>query len=108
MKLTIKICLQQTNLVIERLAYSNLNLIVQELCGLLLSAILLKTKIAKNLYFEHYRNMVGAFYKTAIASKLEGRDIDKSKNVGFRVYDQDIVTFDKNKLGLSACYDKHL
>ena len=52
--------------------------------------------------------MVGAFYKTAIASKLEGRDIDKSKNVGFRVYDQDIVTFDKNKLGLSACYDKHL
>ena len=51
--------------------------------------------------------MVSAFQRTAIASKLEGKDIDKAKNVGFRVYDQDIVTFEQNKLGLSAHYNKH-
>ena len=34
-------------------------------------------------------------------SELEEKDIDKAKNVGFRVY-----TYEQNKLGLSAHYDK--
>ena len=38
--------------------------------------------------------------------KVEGKDINKAKNVGFRVYDQGIVTCEQNKLGLSAYYDK--
>ena len=46
------------------------------------------------------------FLKTSRGSELEGKDIDKAKNVGFRVYDQGVVTYDQNKLGLSAYYDK--
>ena len=40
-----RIGLQQTNLVRENLAYLSLNLLVQEVCGLLLSATLFKIKI---------------------------------------------------------------
>ena len=32
--------------------------------------------------------------------------IDKAKNVGFRVHDQGVVTYGKNKLRLSGYYDK--
>ena len=39
-------------------------------------------------------------------SELEEKDIDKAKNVGFRVYDQGVVTYEQNKLGLFAYYDK--
>ena len=39
-------------------------------------------------------------------SELEGKDIDKAKNVGVRVYYQGIVTYEQNKLGLSAYCDK--
>ena len=46
------------------------------------------------------------FLKTRRVSKLEKKDVDKAKNVGFRVYDQDIVTYEQNKVGLSAYYDK--
>ena len=46
------------------------------------------------------------FLKTSRGSELEGKDIDKAKNVDFRVYDQGVVTYDQNKLGLSAYYDK--
>ena len=42
------------------------------------------------------------FLKKKRDSKLEEKDIDKAKNVSLRVYDQDIVTYDQNKLGLSA------
>ena len=38
--------------------------------------------------------------------ELEGKDIDKAKNVGFRIYDQGMVTYEQNKLGLSAYYEK--
>ena len=31
---------------------------------------------------------------------------DKATNIGFRVHDQGIVTYEQNKLGLSAYYDK--
>ena len=46
------------------------------------------------------------FLKTSRGIELEGKDIDKAKNVGFRVYDQGVVTYEQNKLGLSAYYDK--
>ena len=46
------------------------------------------------------------FLKTRRDSELEEKDIDKAKNVGFRVYDQGVVTYEQNKLGLSAYYDK--
>ena len=32
--------------------------------------------------------------------------VDKAKNTGFRVHDQGVVTYEQNKLGLSAYYDK--
>ena len=39
-------------------------------------------------------------------SELEEKDIDKAKNVGFRIYHQGVVTYEQNKLRLSAYYDK--
>ena len=39
-------------------------------------------------------------------SELEEEDIVKAKNVGFRVYDQRVVTYEQNELGLSGYYNK--
>ena len=36
---------------------------------------------------------------------LQG-SLDKAKNTGFRIHDQGVVTYEQNKLGLSAYYDK--
>ena len=60
----------------------------------------------EDLHFQRYKEVLDVFLKTRIDSELEGKDIDKAKNVGFRVYDQGIVTYEQNKLGLSAYYDK--
>ena len=49
---------------------------------------------------------MNVFLKTRRDSELEGKDLDKDKNVGFRVYDQGIVTYKQNKFRLSAYYDK--
>ena len=46
------------------------------------------------------------FLKTKRDSELEERDIDKAKNVGLSVYDQGVVTYEQNKLGLSSYYDE--
>ena len=46
------------------------------------------------------------FLRTRTDTELEEKGIDKAENVGFRVYDQGIVTYEQNKLGLSAYYDK--
>ena len=46
------------------------------------------------------------FLKTRRDSELEEEDIGKAKNVGFRVYDQGVVTYEQNKLGLSGYYNK--
>ena len=32
--------------------------------------------------------------------------LDKAKNTGFQIHEQGIVTYEQNKLGLSAYYDK--
>ena len=89
------------------------------MCGLLQSATLFKMRRGKNkyncigvskkhndLHFQRYRDVLDVFLKTERDSKLEMKDIDKATNVGFRVYDQGIVTYEQNKLGLSAYYDK--
>ena len=34
------------------------------------------------------------------------QDVDKAINTGFRVHEQGMVTYERNKLGLSAYYDK--
>ena len=59
-----------------------------------------------DLYFQRYKDVLDVFPKARRDSELEGKDTDKAKNVGFRAYDQGIVTFEQNKLGLSAYYDK--
>ena len=60
------------------------------------------------MHFQRYKEVLDVFLKTRIDSQLEGEDIDKVKNVGFRVYDQGIVTYEQKKLGLSAYYDKQV
>ena len=39
-------------------------------------------------------------------TELGEKDIDKAKNVGFRIYDQGVVTYEQNKLNLSGYSDK--
>ena len=64
------------------------------------------SKNHNDLHFQRYKDVLDVFLKTRRDSELEGKDIDKAKNVGFRVYDQGIVTYEQNKLGLSGYYDK--
>ena len=64
------------------------------------------SKKHNDLHFQRYKEVLDVFLKTRIDIELEGKDIDKAKNVGFRVYDQGIVTYEPNKLELSAYCDK--
>ena len=64
------------------------------------------SKQNNDLHFQRYKDVLDVFLKTRRDSELEEKDIDKAKNVGFRVYDQGVVTYEQNKLGLSAYYDK--
>lgn len=41
---------------------------------------------------ECYKDVLDVFQKALIASELEGGQSDKAKNVGFRVYNQGMVT----------------
>ena len=63
------------------------------------------SKKHNDLHFQRYKEVLDVFLKTRIDSELEGKDIDKAKNVGFRVNGQGITTYEQNKLGLSAYYD---
>ena len=38
----------------------------------------------------------------------ELQEVDKAINKGFRVHEQGMVTYEQNKLGLSAYYDKRV
>ena len=58
------------------------------------------------MHFQQYKDVLDVFLKKRRDSELEEKDIDKAKNVGLRVYDQGIVTYEQNKLGLSAYYVK--
>ena len=64
------------------------------------------SKKHNDLHFQRYKDVLDVFLKTRRDSELEEKDIDKAKNVGFRVYDQGVVTYEQNKLGLSAYYDQ--
>ena len=64
------------------------------------------SKKHNDLHFQCYKDVLDIFLKTKRGSELEGQDIDKCKNVGFRVYDQGMMTYVQNKLGLSAYYNK--
>ena len=64
------------------------------------------SKKHNDLHFQCYKDVLDVFLKARRDSELEEKDIDKAKNVGFRVYDQGVVTYEQNKLGLSAYYDK--
>ena len=54
--------------------------------------------------FQRYKDALDVFLKARRDSELE--DIDRTKNVGFRVYNQGILTYEQSKHGLSAYYDK--
>ena len=96
---------------------------LQEECGLLVSVIFFRNwgflEIGGNkysckgvspkhndLHFESFEEVLDFFNKTALASELEGRDINKANNVGFRVYDQGMVIYEQNKFKLSTYYHK--
>ena len=64
------------------------------------------SKLNNDLHFQRYKDVLDVFLKTSREGELEEKDVDKAKNVGFRVYDQGVVTYEQNKLGLSAYYDK--
>ena len=64
------------------------------------------SKNHNDLHFQWYKDVLDVFLKARRDSELEGKDIDKAKNVGLRVFDQGIVTQEQNKLGLSTYYDK--
>ena len=64
------------------------------------------SKKHNDLHFQRYKNVLDVFLKTRRDTELEEKDIDKAKNVGFRVYGQGVVTYEQNKLRLSAYYDK--
>ena len=56
--------------------------------------------------FQRYKEVLDVFLKTRIGTELEEKDIDEAKNIGSRIYDQGMVTYEQNKLELSAYYDK--
>ena len=59
-----------------------------------------------DLHFQRYKDVLDVFLKTKRDTELEEKDIERARNVGFRVYDQGVVIYKQNKLGLSAYYDK--
>ena len=62
--------------------------------------------ISKQNNDQHFQRYKDVFLKIRRDSELEEKDIDKAKNVGFWVYDQGVVTYEQNNLGLSDYYDK--
>ena len=64
------------------------------------------SKKHNDLHFPRYKDVLDVFLKTRKDTELEEKDIENAKNVGFRVYDQGVVTYEQNKLGLSGYYDK--
>ena len=118
MRLTRKIGSRQTNLARGHPVNLSLNLLAQEACGLLQCYLVQKEAnknkysckgVSKNhndLHFQRYKDVLDVFLKARRDSEIEGKAIDKAKNVGLKVYDQGIVTYEQNKVGLSAYYDK--
>ena len=64
------------------------------------------SKKHNDLHFQRYKDVSDVLLRTVRDSELEEKDIDKTKNVSFRVYDQGIVIYEQNKLDLSGYYNK--
>ena len=47
-----------------------------------------------DLHFQRYKNVLDVFLKTRRDSELEEKDIGRAKNVGFRVYDEGVLTYE--------------
>ena len=102
MRLTRKIGLQQTKISERTPGLFKPEFVGKGVCGLLQSVTLFKMRpvkiniaVSKNhndLYFQRYKDVLDVFLKKRRDSESEWEDIDKSKNVGFRVYDQGIMT----------------
>ena len=60
------------------------------------------SKNHNDLHFQRYKHVLYVFVMTRRDSELEGKDIDMAENVGVRVYHKGMVTYEQNKLGLSA------
>ena len=50
--------------------------------------------------------MLGVLHEAAVASELEGKDIEKYRNAGFTFYNPEIVTYEQNELGSSTYYKR--
>ena len=59
------------------------------------------SKKQNDMCFKHYKDVLDMFQ-----NKYELQEVDKAINKGFRVHEQDMVTYEQSKLGLSAYYDK--
>ena len=53
------------------------------------------SKNHNDLHFQRYKDALDIFLKARRDSELEEKDIGKAKNVGFRAYDQGVVTYGK-------------
>ena len=51
--------------------------------------------------FKRYKDVLDIFQNMS-----ELQEVDKAINKGFRVQEQGMVTYEQNKMGLSAYYDK--
>ena len=50
-----------------------------------------------DLYFQRYKDVLDVFLKARTDSELEGKTIEKAKNIDFRVYHQSIVTYEQKQ-----------
>ena len=106
--------MQQKNLAREHPSYMR-DLCLIAKCYLVQNEALNKNKYSckgvsqehNDLHFQCYKNVLDIFIKTKRNSELEAKDIGMAKNLGFRMYDQGVRTYEQNKLGFSGYYDKH-
>ena len=77
------------------------------------------SKKQNDMCFKRYKDVLDAYQtllhkllrmgdkvKTQELLDLKLGDIDKAINKGFRVHEQGVMTYEQNKLGLSAYHDK--
>ena len=58
------------------------------------------SKLNNDLHFQRYKDVLDIFLKARRDTELDQKDIDKAKNVGFRVYDQGVVTYEQKQARL--------
>ena len=63
------------------------------------------SKKQNDMSFKRYKDVLDRFQNI---SEFQNAYVDKAINKGFRVHEQGMVTYEQNKLGLSAYYDKRV